>query len=67
MKPNCDVKRIALNILKGSSENVSVGFNGVLIMPFFKSFNPLKGSIKDPFELPFRLIANALMVKSLLF
>ncbi len=67
MKPNCDVKRIALNILNGSSEKVAVGSNGVLITPFFKSFIPLNGSKKDPLEFPLREIANAFMVKSLLF
>ena len=47
-KPSSVANRIALSILSGSSEYVVFGFNGVRIIPFFKSLKPLKGSNRFP-------------------
>ena len=56
---------IALSILNGSSENVLSGSRGVLIILFFRSSVPLKGSRNCPNVSSLRLTASALIVKSL--
>ena len=53
-KFNCVAKRMARIIRNGSSEYVISGFKGVLMILFFKSSTPLKGSTKSPKFLEFK-------------
>ena len=63
-KPNCEAKRIARIMRRGSSLKVTPGSRGVRRVKLSISSSPSKGSTSSPKRSAFRQRARALMVKS---
>ena len=67
LKESLVANLMALSMRRGSSWKVMFGSKGVLMIPLSKSPRPLNGSINSPKFSGWRSIANAFIVKSLLY